>query len=256
MYSATLLLAGSGMAMAASQYFVANTTSPLIAAAVTSTIPEPAGTSLSSEPISVSGSFDGKGFLYDRDSVLCNDQQEGGDDDTIFLLEDGASLSNVIIGPNQAEGIHCAGSCTLTNVWFQDVCEDAISLKGDGDMTISGGGAFHASDKVIQLNGIGQLTVDNFYVEDYGKLVRSCGNCDGNGGPRNIEISNVVAIDGGPLCGINTNYGDTCDIVDSCQDSGESCTLYTGNDTGDEPEEVGEGPDGKYCVTENFKSSC
>jgi hypothetical protein len=41
-------------------------------------------------------------------------------------LEDGASLSNVIIGENQLEGIHCEGSCTLTNVWFRDVCEVSL----------------------------------------------------------------------------------------------------------------------------------
>lgn len=40
------------------------------------------------------------------------------------------------------------GSCTLTNVWFEDVCEDAISIKGDGTATIIGGGAYGADDKV------------------------------------------------------------------------------------------------------------
>jgi len=27
----------------------------------------------------------------------------------MFILEDGATLSNVIIGPDQAEGVHCRG---------------------------------------------------------------------------------------------------------------------------------------------------
>ena len=53
MKSAALLAsAGAGIALAQS---------------VTTAIPEPAGTSLSPEPITVSGSFDGEGFLYDRD---------------------------------------------------------------------------------------------------------------------------------------------------------------------------------------------
>ena len=28
----------------------------------------------------------------------------------MFILEDGATLSNVIIGPGQAEGVHCKGT--------------------------------------------------------------------------------------------------------------------------------------------------
>lgn len=39
-----------------------------------------------------------------------------------------------------------------------------------------GGGAYHASDKVVQHNGCGTVNIINFYVNDYGKLYRSCGN--------------------------------------------------------------------------------
>ena len=39
---------------------------------------------------------------------------------------------------------------TLTNVWFRDVCEDAVSVLGTGDALIVGGGAQEAKDKVIQ----------------------------------------------------------------------------------------------------------
>ena len=35
------------------------------------------------------------------------------------------------------------GSCTLNNVWFEDVCEDAITIKQEsGTSYINGGGAF------------------------------------------------------------------------------------------------------------------
>ena len=57
-------------------------------------------------------------------------EAEGGNADAVFLLEDGASLSNVIIGKEQIEGIHCLGSCTLKNVWWKAVCEDALALEG------------------------------------------------------------------------------------------------------------------------------
>lgn len=56
---------------------------------------------------------------------MCAEQTETGESDTIFILEAGATLSNVFIGPAQAEGIHCRGTCTLNNVWWEDVCEGA-----------------------------------------------------------------------------------------------------------------------------------
>lgn len=87
-------------------------------------------------------------------------------------------------------------------------------------------------------------------------MIRSCGNCDGNGGPRNAVISNVVAVNGGVLCGINTNYGDTCTVSDTCQNDGKSCDLFEGNDTGDEPEKIGSGPDGKSCIVTGLTENC
>jgi pectate lyase len=97
----------------------------------------------------------------------------------VFLLRAGATLKNAIIGKNQMEGVHCDGHCTLEFVWFEDVCEDAISIKNDkagAHSWIIGGGAYHASDKVVQHNGCGTVNIINYYVEDYGKLYRSCGN--------------------------------------------------------------------------------
>ncbi|SCN78645.1 probable pectate lyase [Fusarium fujikuroi] len=109
----------------------------------------------------------------------------------MFILEDGATLRNVIIGPGQTEGL-----------------DYAITLKQkSGTSTICGGGAFHATDK-------------------QGKLVRSCGNCKDNYGPRNVVTDNVAAVNGGVLCGINTNYGDTGTISNACQDSGKNCDLF------------------------------
>ena len=69
------------------------------------------------------------------------------------------------------------GACTLTNVWWSAVCEDALTLKGNGNAVITGGGATGAEDKVIQHNGVGTVTIDGFTVVDFGKLYRSCGNC-------------------------------------------------------------------------------
>ncbi|KAF4973216.1 hypothetical protein FSARC_421 [Fusarium sarcochroum] len=224
---------------------------------ITRTIPASSGATAVATAIPVSGELDGGMVYYDRSPAVCKDQEETGEDDAMFILEDGATLRNVIIGPGQAEGVHCKGTCTLENVWFEDVCEDAITLKQEsGTSTIRGGGAFHASDKVVQFNGRGTVEISDFYVEDYGKLVRSCGNCKDNGGPRNVVIDNVAAVNGGILCGINTNYGDTCTISNACQDEGKSCDLFEGNSDGSEPSKLSSGPDGTSCKVDSFSETC
>jgi len=57
-------------------------------------------------------------------------------------------LKNAIIGKDQIEGVHCEGACTVQNVWWTDVCEDALSFKGNGNGNVIGGGAQGADDKV------------------------------------------------------------------------------------------------------------
>ncbi|KAL1658301.1 polysaccharide lyase family 3 protein [Schizophyllum commune] len=182
--------------------------------------------------IAAGQTYDGGWAKYDRGSGACNGQSEG-----VFYLHEGATLQNVIIGANQAEGVHC----DLRFVWFEDVCEDAISIVTAGSYSnIIGGGAYHAEDKVVQHNGCGTVNIINFYVEDYGKLYRSCGNCSKQC-KRNVYIEGVEAVDGGTLAGINYNYGDTATIIDACYDTSHPCTLYDGCAGGCEPEVVG------YC---------
>ncbi|CAF3605789.1 unnamed protein product [Fusarium graminearum] len=225
--------------------------------AITRTIPASSGATAVATAIPVSGELDGGMAYYDRSPSVCKEQEETGEADAMFILGDGATLRNVIIGPGQAEGVHCKGTCTLENVWFEDVCEDAITLKQkSGTSIIRGGGAFHAADKVVQFNGRGTVEISDFYVEDYGKLVRSCGNCKDNGGPRNVVIENVAAVNGGVLCGINTNYGDTCTISNACQDKGKNCDLFEGNSDGSEPTKLSSGPDGTSCKVDSFAETC
>lgn len=117
--------------------------------------------------------------------------------------QNGASLSNVIIGPNQIEGVHCMGACKLTNVWWSAVCEDAFTIKEQeaGDTTtISGGGAFGAEDKVLQHNGGGTMQVSGFTVDNFGKLYRSCGNCKTQS-ERHVIFSDITATEGKTLAG-------------------------------------------------------
>lgn len=123
-------------------------------------LPTASGSKSLTEPqyIAAGETFDAEWVKYDRGSGACG-SGEGGEADTVFVLEDGATLKNVIIGADQQEGVYCLGSCNLEFVWFEDVCEDAISIKGDGTANIVGGGAFAAEDKVIQHNGCGTVNV-------------------------------------------------------------------------------------------------
>ncbi len=115
---------------------------------------------------------------------------------------------------------------------------------------MDGGGARKADDKVLQFNGAGTLTIRNFQVEDFGKLVRSCGNCSTQY-QRHIVISKVKATAPGKvLVGINSNYGDTATLsgvtVVGDQDL-TICERFKGNSSGAEPTSLGEGADGTYC---------
>lgn len=127
-YSAVLAVIGAS-AVIASPAFEKRATLPVPASKGSVTYPKP-------QP--VSGSFDGGMKTYGR-GVKCTGQVEGGDSDAVFILENGATLKNAIIGADQIEGIHCKGSCTIENVWWTKVCEDALTLKGDGNANIIGG---------------------------------------------------------------------------------------------------------------------
>ncbi|KAH7267923.1 hypothetical protein FSOLCH5_008524 [Fusarium solani] len=203
-------------------------------------IPASKGSVTYKSPQTIKGTFDGGFKTYGR-GVKCTGQKEGGDKDAVFILENGATLKNVIIGTDQIEGVHCKGSCTIENVWWKKVCEDALTLKGDGNALVKGGGATGASDKVIQHNGLGTVTIDGFTVVDFGKLYRSCGNCK-KMGTRNVVVKNVKAYNGKLLTGINSNKGDKSTITGTCATSVKKiCTEYEGTVPGKEPKELRSG---------------
>jgi hypothetical protein len=204
--------------------------------------------------ISVSGTKDyGMKRLYGSGDLGSGGQDEG--QDPILELAPGAVVKNVIIGSPAADGIHCQGACTLQNVWWEDVGEDAATFRGSSSSnvyTVSGGGAKEASDKVFQFNGAGTLNISDFAVQNFGKLVRSCGNCSTQY-KRTINLNTIEATyKGSALVGINTNYGDSATLkkITIVGDSSKKivpCQKYIGNNTGDEPTTNGSGPDGTYC---------
>ncbi|WP_425583515.1 pectate lyase [Streptomyces macrosporus] len=242
----TVLLSALALALPAA---VASGTS-----ATAASWPSPTGQQAVSSTIKVSGTRDGGMVRYYGSGDLGSGGQDE-DQGPLFELADGAVLKNVILGAPAADGIHCKGTCTLQNVWWEDVGEDAATFKGTSasqTMTIDGGGARKASDKVFQHNGPGRMVIRNFQVEDFGKLYRSCGNCSKQY-QRHVVIENVtVTAPGKSLAGINSNYGDTARLtrVTIVGDSSRKivpCERYKGVTSG-EPTKIGSGPDGVNCL--------
>ncbi|EUC63994.1 pectate lyase, putative, partial [Rhizoctonia solani AG-3 Rhs1AP] len=193
---------------------------PFVKRAASCTFPTPPKTSSLSAPITVTGTYDG------------------------------GNVRNVVIGANQAEGVHCLGPCNLYNVWFEDVCEDAITIKQtSGQSNIVGGGAKGASDKVVQHNGGGTVKIDSYCVQTFGKLYRSCGNCSTQY-KRTVLISQIIGKSGSVLAGINSNYGDVAQFDTaslSLSSVSSICDTYQGNSSGDEPTKLTSNTSNSYC---------
>ncbi len=175
--------------------------------------------------------FDGQNKIY---NLSGGGQAEG--QPPVFLVKEGGQVKNVVIGLLAADGIHCEGNCTLNRVWWQDVGEDAATALGAAGtvMNITCGSAQGATDKTFQFNGRGELRISNFYVANAGKIVRTCGDCTGNGGPRKIWLTNVIARDvSSTIVGINSNFGDVATIRNlTINNSGTSkqkiCQVFKG----------------------------
>lgn len=161
---------------------------------VTTAPPAKAATIVNSTIIVPAGStYDGQWNTFVANPNTLGDGSQGENQKPLFRVEAGATLKNVNIGAPAADGVHCYGNCTITNVTWHDVGEDALTLKSAGTVTINGGAAYKAYDKVFQMNAAGTINITNFRANDIGKLVRQ------NGGTsfkvamnvNNSNISNV-----------------------------------------------------------------
>ncbi|CAK5091239.1 unnamed protein product [Meloidogyne enterolobii] len=95
--------------------------------------------------------------------------------DHAIIVENGVTISNLILGESPigtSSDIICKGSCTLKNVFFENVCWRAgtfigASLSKPGDKrkftyTVDGGGALDGFQKIFCTGGPGQTIVKNF----------------------------------------------------------------------------------------------
>ncbi|MCD7440694.1 pectate lyase [Streptomyces lincolnensis] len=215
--------------------------------AAAATWPTANGSQGTSATISVSGTKDYAMKKFYGTGALAGDGQEEGQD-PIFKLAAGATLKNVIIGAPGADGIHCEGSCTLQNVWWEDVGEDAATFRGGSTYNVIGGGAKKAADKVFQHNGPGTVNISNFAVSEFKTLYRSCGDCSTQY-TRQVNLSNIEVTGTGStarLVGINVNRNDVATLrgITILNDSGRKvipCQKYNNNTA------VGTGPDSTNC---------
>jgi pectate lyase len=193
--------------------------------------------------------YDGQMQVHEGNLEDCSSGDQGSTT-ALFEVADGGSISNVIMGTNVGDGIHCLGSCTIDNVWFPYVCDDAITALGSGTVTIRNSGFKNARDKTIQHNGSGTVVIDNVYVERAGKLYRSCGDgCDNYA--RTANISNVVAIAVDQVAGAGSN--DTVTMENICvYRTAAICTTYepgSDNEATDGVNGSNDGPSGACQFT-------
>jgi len=237
-----------------------------IGLALTITWPSATKTITKNAPITVKAGqiFDGfkengnKWVRYDRGRKNLGDcsKVEGGQKDAVFLLEKGATLKNVILGANSVEHVHCiSDGCTVQNVYWEDVCEDALTFENgkstSAQFYVKGGAAKNGSDKIIQHNSAGTVYIDGFYCENSGKLYRACGNCkSGYQGKRTVYLSNVTAKNVKAVAGYNHNYGDKVIINNLNSSGGHVCRAFQGRNDGKEPTAVG------YACDTGYVKSC
>jgi pectate lyase C len=118
--------------------------------------------------------FDGEGRRFSAGPEL-GDGSQSETQKPLFKLEDGARLVNVVLGSPAADGIHTHGDVTLENIVWEDVGEDALTIKESGTVVLNGGSAQDGEDKVFQINAASTFRVSDFVARDAGKFIRQNG---------------------------------------------------------------------------------
>jgi hypothetical protein len=206
----------------------------------------------SSKTIDANQVYDGKMALHDgtgsgdfAKDCSGSGTSNQGTTKPLFILKNGATLQNVVMGKHVADGIHCEGTCTIKNVWFPYVCDDAVTAMSDssGTVTIDGGGAKNAHDKLFQDNSHGKFIVQNFYGEHLGKMYRACGEggaCDNT--KANLTMTNITAVGVDQIAGL-TKGRDTGTFSKICTfQTPTICEQYDSSDSA-----ITDGPDGTTC---------
>lgn len=117
--------------------------------------------------------YDGQCKRFIAGSAL-GDGSQDEDQKPVFRVE-GGTLINVVLGAPAADGIHTYGNATLRNITWQDVGEDALTIKESGTVTLDGGSASDGEDKIFQVNAASTFRISNFKASNGGKFIRQNG---------------------------------------------------------------------------------
>jgi pectate lyase C len=137
--------------------------------------PGQGGTLNETQIIGPGQTFDGGGKRYTAGSAL-GDGSQSESQKPMFRVESGGTLKNVVLGAPAADGIHTYGDATLENIVWEDIGEDAMTIKEEGTVTLNGGSASKGDDKVFQINAPSTFKVSNFTARDAGKFIRQNGD--------------------------------------------------------------------------------
>lgn len=119
--------------------------------------------------------YDGKCRRYRADASKLGDGSQKEGQKPVFEIEGGGKLINVVLGAPAADGIHTKGNATLENITWEDIGEDAMTIKESGTVTLNGGSATNGEDKVFQINAVATFRLSNFKASNAGKLIRQNG---------------------------------------------------------------------------------
>ncbi|WP_437829075.1 pectate lyase [Sorangium sp. So ce1153] len=140
--------------------------------------------------------YDGKGETLTADvAAMKCDTSKGEQAESqrpFFLLAPGASVKNVTIAYPGCEGIHMMGDNALENITWEDVGEDAASVRSyfpGGAITIKDSKGYKAADKMFQFNAPCDVRIERFTGAEMGKLVRQNG---GTGFELHIDLNTVT----------------------------------------------------------------
>ena len=123
------------------------------------------------------GVYDGGCRTYNPTLALGDGGQAEGQL-PVFRVENGATLRNVIIGLNGADGIHFYNGGNIDNVRWMNVGEDAFTVKEgtlNTPVTITRITGVNSQDKFGQINAPTTMTIRNCIIDDAGKAIRQNG---------------------------------------------------------------------------------
>lgn len=121
-----------------------------------------------------SGVYDGGCRRFNAGPGLGDGSQSEGQK-PVFRVENGATLRNVVIGTNGADGIHVYNGATIDNVHWMNVGEDALTIKSSGTVIVRNIEGYDAEDKFFQINAASTLNVSNCIIHRAGKALRQNG---------------------------------------------------------------------------------